>query len=111
MHGYYVHCWRAAWRRVRNIVERDAKEQADAMNARDAIDDSLALADRFGLKLGFQYPDQDAYLHMVSSYASHFDLDWDEADALGFAQGRGGRSGRIAWHYAVELAGRAGRKI
>jgi predicted AAA+ superfamily ATPase len=81
------------------------------MNARDAIDDSLALADRFGLKLGFQYPDQDAYLRMVSSYASHFDLDWDEADALGFAQGRGGRSGRIAWHYTIELAGRAGRKI
>jgi predicted AAA+ superfamily ATPase len=48
---------------------------------------------------------------MVASYASHFDLDWDEADALGFAQGRGGRSGRIAWHYTIELAGCAGRKI
>lgn len=95
----------------RNIVERDGSDQADGMNARDAIDDSLALADRFGLKLGFQYPDQDAYLQMVGSYASHFDLDWDESDALGFAQGRGGRSGRIAWHYTVELAGRAGRKI
>ena len=95
----------------RNIVERDSKEQADAMNARDSMDDSLALADRFGMKLGFQYPDQDAYLHMVSSYAAHFDLDWDEADALAFAQGRGGRSGRIAWHYTVELAGRASRKI
>lgn len=95
----------------RNIVEREGGTQQDAHNARDAIDDSLALADRFGLKLGFQYPDQDSYLQMVGSYAGFFDLDWDEADALSFAQGRGGRSGRIAWHYAIELAGRAGRKI
>lgn len=92
----------------RNIVERISTEQDDT---RDAVDDSLALADRFGLKLGFQYPDQEAYLVMVGAYAGHFDLDWDEADALAFAHGRGGRSGRIAWHYTVELAGRAGRKI
>ena len=95
----------------RNIVERQATEQNDPLNARDTIDDTLALADRFGLKLGFQYPDQEAYLEMVGAYAGHFDLDWDQADALAFAHGRGGRSGRIAWHYAVELAGRAGRKI
>lgn len=95
----------------RNIVERAAGEQDDPLNVRDAIDDSLALADRFGLKLGFQYPDQDAYLEMVGAYAGHFDLDWDEADALAFAHGRGGRSGRVAWHYTIELAGRAGRKI
>ncbi len=94
----------------RNIVERASSED-DAVNVRDAIDDSLALADRFGLKLGFQYPDQEAYLQMVGAYASHFDLDWDESGALAFAHGRGGRSGRIAWHYTVELAGRAGRKI
>ncbi len=95
----------------RNIVERIASEQDEPLNARDNIDDNLALADRFGLKLGFQYPDQEAYLEMVSAYAGHFDLDWDEADALAFAHGRGGRSGRVAWHYTVELAGRAGRKI
>lgn len=95
----------------RNIVDRDSSENGDARNLRDSMDDSLALADRFGLKLGFQYPDQEAYLQMVGSYAGHFDLDWDEADALGFAQGRGGRSGRVAWHYTVELAGRASRKI
>ena len=95
----------------RNIVERQASEQADTLNTRDGVDDSLALADRFGLKLGFQYPDQEAYLEMVGAYAAHFDLDWDQADALAFAHGRGGRSGRIAWHYTVELAGRAGRKV
>ncbi len=95
----------------RNIVEPTANDQDEPVNVRDSIDDSLALADRFGLKLGFQYPDQESYLQMVGAYAGHFDLDWDEAGALAFAHGRGGRSGRVAWHYTVELAGRAGRKI
>jgi uncharacterized protein len=95
----------------RNIVERNAADEDAAVNARDVADDRLALADRFGMKLGFQYPDQAAFLDMVSAYARHFALDWDQADALAFAHQRGGRSGRIAWHYAVELAGRAGRNL
>lgn len=95
----------------RNIVERRHDEEDAAVNARDVADDRLALADRFGLKLGFQYPDQPAFLEMVAAYAAHFGLTWDEADALGFAHQRGGRSGRVAWHYAVELAGRAGRTL
>lgn len=95
----------------RNIVERRQDEEDAAVNARDVADDRLALADRFGLKLGFQYPDQPAFLEMVAAYASHFGLDWEEADALAFAHQRGGRSGRVAWHYIVELAGRAGRSL
>lgn len=95
----------------RNIVERRHEDEEAAINARDVADDRLALADRFGLKLGFQYPDQAAFLEMVAAYAAHFALDWDEADALAFAHQRGGRSGRVAWHYAVELAGRAGRSL
>lgn len=95
----------------RNIVERRQEDEDAAINARDVADDRLALADRFGLKLGFQYPDQPAFLAMVAAYAAHFALDWDEADALAFAQQRGGRSGRVAWHYVVELAGRAGRNL
>jgi uncharacterized protein len=95
----------------RNIVERRQEDEDAAVNARDVADDRLALADRFGLKLGFQYPDQAAFLAMVAAYSAHFGLDWDEADALAFAHQRGGRSGRVAWHYAVELAGRAGRTL
>ena len=95
----------------RNIVERNSADEDAAVNARDVADDRLALADRFGLKLGFQYPDQAAFLEMVAAYAAHFGLDWDEADALAFAHQRGGRSGRVAWHYAVELAGQAGRSL
>jgi hypothetical protein len=95
----------------RNIVERNQADEDAEVNARDVADDRLALADRFGLKLGFQYPDQAAFLEMVAAYANHFGLHWDEGDALAFAHQRGGRSGRIAWHYAVELAGHAGRSI
>lgn len=95
----------------RNIVERNAADEDAAVNARDVADDRLALADRFGMKLGFQYPDQAAFLDIVSAYAMHFALDWDQADALAFAHQRGGRSGRVAWHYAVELAGRAERNL
>ncbi len=95
----------------RNIVERNQVDEDVAVNARDVADDRLALADRFGLKLGFQYPDQPAFLAMVSAYAAHYGLHWEESDALTFAHGRGGRSGRIAWQYIVELAGRAGRNL
>jgi uncharacterized protein len=95
----------------RHIVERNAADEEAAVNARDVADDRLALADRFGMKLGFQYPDQAAFLDMVSAYAMHFSLAWEQVDALAFAHQRGGRSGRVAWHYAVELAGRAGRSL
>ena len=95
----------------RNIVDRVQAEEDNAVNARDVADDRLALADRFGMKLGFQYPDQADFLAMVAAYAAHFGLAWEERDALAFAHQRGGRSGRIAWHYTVELAGRAGRTV
>lgn len=95
----------------RNIVERGQADEDNAVNARDVADDRLALADRFGMKLGFQYPDQADFLAMVAAYAAHFGLAWEQADALAFAHQRGGRSGRVAWHYTVELAGRAGRVL
>jgi len=95
----------------RNILERRHAVEEDAINTRDEQDDSLALADRFGLKLGFQYPDQADWLAMVAAYAEHFNLEWNKEDALAFAHARGGRSGRIAWHYTVELAGRANKTI
>jgi predicted AAA+ superfamily ATPase len=95
----------------RHIVPRSMAEQDDPINPRDARDDSLALSDRFGLSLGFHAVDQPAYLAMVSAYATHFGLELDEADAIGWATRRGGRSGRVAWQYIVELAGRAGKSL
>jgi len=82
-----------------------------AINPRDAADDALALADRFGLSLGFHVADQPTYLDMVAGYARAYHLPFDAADAVQFALQHGSRSGRVAWHYIVELAGRAGRAL
>ena len=95
----------------RAIVPRHASEQDDPLNPRDAVDDRLALADRFGLSIGFHNCDQPAYLAIIAGYAEELGLAWSEADALEWAKRRGARSGRVAWHYITELAGRAGKAI
>jgi len=95
----------------RAIVPRHLSEQDDPINPRDAIDDRLALADRFGLSVGFHNCDQDAYLAIIGGYAAHFGLAWEQGDALEWSRRRGARSGRVAWQYVTELAGRAGKAI
>lgn len=99
----------------RAIVARHLSEQDDPINPRDAVDDRLALADRFGLSIGFHNCNQDEYLDIIAGYAAHHDLRWDvdagRADALEWSKRRGARSGRVAWQYVVELAGRAGKAI
>ncbi len=66
----------------RAIVARQSSEQDDPLNPRDVVDDQLALADRFGLSLGFHNCCQDDYLAIVGAYAAEYGLAWDEADAL-----------------------------
>ena len=95
----------------RHIVPRSMAEQDDPINPRDARDDSLALSDRFGLSLGFHAASQADYLEMVAAYADHYGLAYEEGDAIEWAARRGTRSGRVAWQYVVELAGRAGRSL
>ena len=95
----------------RAIVPRHLSEQDDPINPRDAVDDQLALADRFGLSVGFHACNQDDYLAIVAGYARHFGLAYAEADALEWAKRRGARSGRVAWQYVTELAGAAGKSI
>ena len=95
----------------RAIVARHMSEQDDPINPRDAVDDRLALADRFGLSIGFHNCSQDDYLAIVGGYADRFGLAWEQADALEWSRRRGARSGRIAWQYVTELAGRAGRAL
>lgn len=95
----------------RSIVSRHGAEQDDPLNARDVVDDKLALADRFGLSLGFHNTSQDDYLAIITGYATQLSLTWSEGDALEWAKRRGARSGRVAWHYVTELAGRAGRSV
>jgi hypothetical protein len=95
----------------RHLLPRDIAEQDSAINPRDSIDDQLALADRFGLSLGFHALDQDGYLAIVAGYAERRGLSFDPHDALQWATRRGSRSGRVAWQYVVEIAGRAGASV
>ncbi len=95
----------------RHLLPRAHGEEESAINPRDAADDALALADRFGLSLGFHALDQDGYVAVVRAYAEAHGLSLDEQDAINWATRRGARSGRIAWHYVVELAGREGKRL
>ncbi len=95
----------------RAIVARHASEQDDPLNPRDAVDDRLALADRFGLSIGFHNCSQDDYLAIIAGYAAAFGLSFEQGDALEWSRRRGARSGRVAWHYVTELAGRAGKAL
>ena len=95
----------------RHLVPRDIAEQESAINPRDAVDNHLALADRFGLSLGFHVVDQDGYLAMVQGYAEAHGLPFDPHEAIAWATRRGSRSGRVAWQYVVDLAGRNGKAL
>ncbi|QGP78124.1 ATP-binding protein [Sphingobium sp. CAP-1] len=95
----------------RHIVPRHLAEQDDPINPRDVIDDKMALSDRFGLSLGFHAIDQDAYVAIVSGYAAQLGLAFEPLEAIQWATQRGSRSGRVAWQYVVELAGRNGLTI
>ncbi len=94
----------------RHLIPR-AHADADAVNPRDVLDDRLALADRFGLSLGFHNADQDTYLAIVAGYAAAHGLAFDAPAALAWAVQRGHRSGRVAWQYIEEVAGAAGRRL
>ncbi|MEL6530854.1 MAG: DUF815 domain-containing protein, partial [Pseudomonadota bacterium] len=94
----------------RAIVQREPDE-SKAMHERDERDDALALADRFGLTIGFHPCDRETYLDIVRSYTDPVGITIDEEDALAWAIQRGNRSGRTAYQYAVELAGRADKVL
>lgn len=95
----------------RHLAPRDIAEQESAINPRDSADDHMALSDRFGLSLGFHALDQDGYLAIVAAYAQANDLPFEPGEAIGWATRRGSRSGRVAWQYIVDLAGRAGKAL
>ncbi len=85
-------------------------EQSTAINPSEAVEEKVSLSDRFGLWLGFHKCSQDDYLTMIDGYAEHFALplprDRLHHEALVWATTRGGRSGRVAWQYIQDLAGR-----
>ncbi|MBR0555802.1 ATP-binding protein [Ciceribacter sp. L1K23] len=91
----------------RNMIEN---EQSTAINPSEAVEEKVSLSDRFGLWLGFHKCSQDDYLTMIDGYAEHFSLPLEREqlhrEALEWATTRGGRSGRVAWQYIQDLAGR-----
>ena len=101
----------------RHLMPRDMmdNERATAINPGEAIEEKVSLSDRFGLWLGFHNGTQDQYLDMVRGYAAHHQIELadDELvrESLEWSVTRGGRSGRVAWQYIQDVAGRMGVKL
>ncbi len=101
----------------RHLMPREMldNERATAINPGEAVEEKVSLSDRFGLWLGFHKCSQDEYLAMVFGYIEHYGLEQDravtEAEALEWAATRASRSGRTAWQYIQDLAGRQGKAI
>ena len=92
---------------AREMIEN---ERSTAINPGEAVEEKVSLSDRFGLWLGFHRCSQDEYLAMVRGYCSHFGIKIDD-EALEWSTTRGSRSGRVAWQFVQELAGRLGVKL
>jgi uncharacterized protein len=96
----------------REMVEN---ERSTAINPGEAVEEKLSLSDRFGLWIGFHNCSQDDYLAMVQGYVHHYRIAVSDAvlrdEALAWARARGSRSGRVAWQYVQDLAGRLGTRL
>jgi predicted AAA+ superfamily ATPase len=101
----------------RHLLPRDMmdNERSTAINPGEAVEEKVSLSDRFGLWLGFHKCSQDEYLEMVFGYALRFALEMEpdrmRAEALEWSTTRGSRSGRVAWQYIQDVAGRFGRSL
>ena len=101
----------------RHLMPRDMieNEQSTAISAGEAVEEKVSLSDRFGLWLGFHPCDQDEYLAMIRGYCDAHGVTIDDAtlraEAIEWQMTRGSRSGRVAWQYFTDLAGRQGVTI
>ena len=98
----------------RHLMPRDMieNERSSAISPSEAVEEKVSLSDRFGLWLGFHPCDQDDYLAMIRGYCDAFGVEIDDqtlrAEAIEWQATRGSRSGRVAWQYFTDLAGRRG---
>ncbi|MFK7877737.1 MAG: ATP-binding protein [Paracoccaceae bacterium] len=101
----------------RHLMPRDMieNERGSAINPSEAVEEKVSLSDRFGLWLGFHPCDQDQYLQMIRGYCDAHAVSISDADlraeAIEWQATRGARSGRVAWQFFVDLAGRKGVSI
>jgi len=98
----------------RHLLSRDMieNERSTGINPGEAVEEKVSLSDRFGLWLGFHRCSQDEYLAMIDGYVAHYGVkvaaDELHRDALEWSTTRGSRSGRVAWQFIQDLAGRLG---
>ena len=96
----------------RDMIEN---ERSSGINPSEAVEEKVSLSDRFGLWLGFHPCSQDEYLAMIDGYCVAYGLETDKdqlrADAIEWQATRGSRSGRVAWQFFLDLAGRAGVSV
>ena len=101
----------------RHLMPRDMieNERGSAINPGEAVEEKVSLSDRFGLWLGFHACDQDAFLAMIRGYCDAFGIELEDAtlraEAIEWQMTRGARSGRVAWQFVTDLAGRRGVAI
>jgi len=97
---------------AREMVEN---ERSSAINPGEAVEEKVSLSDRFGLWLGFHHCSQDEFLAMVEGYVTYYRIQYPcddvRREALEWATTRGARSGRVAWQFVQDLAGRLGVRI
>ena len=101
----------------RHLMPRDMieNERSSAIHTSESVEEKVSLSDRFGLWLGFHPINQETYFEIVDSYAKKYNLAIDNTDlksqALEWSMTRGSRSGRVAWQFIQDLAGKQGKKI
>ncbi|HTO85754.1 MAG TPA: ATP-binding protein [Methylomirabilota bacterium] len=101
----------------RHLMARDMieNERSTAINPSEAVEEKVSLSDRFGIWLGFHNVDQDTYFSIIEGYARRYGIDIPreqlEAEANEWSVTRGSRSGRVAWQFIQDLAGRAGKRL
>jgi predicted AAA+ superfamily ATPase len=101
----------------RHLMPRDMieNERGSAINPAEAVEEKVSLSDRFGLWIGFHHCDQDTFFAMVEGYAERFALPIGPEElrraAVEWSVTRGGRSGRVAWQFVQDMAGRLGVRI
>jgi predicted AAA+ superfamily ATPase len=101
----------------RHLMPRDMieNERSSAISPSEAVEEKVSLSDRFGLWLGFHPCTQDEYLDMIRGYCNAYGLDVApdrlRAEAIEWQATRGARSGRVAWQFFTDLAGRSGKAI
>jgi uncharacterized protein len=101
----------------RHLMPRDMieNESSTGINPAEAVEEKVSLSDRFGLWLGFHNCDQDTFFEILDGYVARYGLDIDQktlrAEAIEWSMTRGARSGRVAWQYIQDLAGRQKKQL